>query len=202
MEEGYVYYWPRSNPIEAQRITVPALARLVEVRGTSESALAKNIVFEQLTFIQTDAPHTATAFSPGRDNAGIHIENAENVAIRASRIADIGGSGIQLRGHAQRVLIEGNLIERIGVHGVWVRGPFENQPRVSKENRITNNRIRSGGRLHGSGSGVKLEGTAANEVSNNEISDMPRYGVEEPLLETQATPLGAAKKTGRRTVRQ
>jgi len=177
LDQGYLYYWPRAAPIEAQRIGAPGLARLVELKGASESALAKNLVLERLTFTRTDGPKAALAFAPGPDQATIHIENAENVAVRGSRIVDVGGSGIELRGHAQRVVIEGDLIDGVGVHGIWIRGPQTGQPRTSKDNRVTNTLIRAGGRLHGSGSGIKIENSAANEISNNDISDMPRYGI-------------------------
>ena len=65
---------------------------------------------------------------------------------------------------------------------------------------VVNTRIRSGGGIHGSGSGVKLEQSAANEIANNEISEMPRYGISlkgstVALLRQFQPQLGATQQT-------
>ena len=170
VEGGFLYYRPRAEPIERQEVVAPTVARIIEVKGTA-SALARNLVFEHLTLTGSDFAAQAT------DSAAVHIENAENVAVRSSKIRMVGGSGVVLRGHAQRIAVTGDLIEDVGVHGVLVQGPAVGAPHTSTTNTISGDLIRRGGRLHGSGSGIKLQNSGENVIANCQISDMPRYGI-------------------------
>ena len=55
---GYLYYYPLagSGPIADQSIVVPAVEKVVEVKGASPTSLVSNIVFDGLEFKDTNFP--------------------------------------------------------------------------------------------------------------------------------------------------
>jgi len=176
-KDGFLYYRPRTGPIDRQEIWIPTVPRIIDVRGGSPDTPARNIAFERLTLTVSDFVRQARAFSPGRDNAAVHLESATGVAIRSVKIQAVAGSGVVLRGSAQKNVVTGSLIEDVGVHGVWFQGPALGAPHVNTANEVSNVLIRRGGRIMGSGSGIKLENSGENLLANDRISDMPRYGI-------------------------
>ncbi|REE92839.1 copper-binding protein NosD [Paenibacillus taihuensis] len=188
--EGMLYYYPRQLPIAEQSIVVPTVRRVIELCGESVERPVSGIRLEGLTIAYSDCaqqyrmPSENCEQKESRDGL-IYMENAVGNAVRGCRIQQSGFSGVVLNGYCQHNTIADNLIEHLGYNGVYVLGfaPGEGdfasaaEADVSKFNLITNNLIRYGGELIGHGSGLQLYQSGSNEVSNNEIHGMPRYGI-------------------------
>jgi len=106
----------------------------------------------------------------------VRITNAEDIGIDRCRIRGAGESGIHVHGAARRVTVERCDIGHLGLHGVTLHGPGVGSDDVNGHHRVHNNRIHHGGRLVGHGCGVYIAQSGHNDVTNNEIHDMPRYG--------------------------
>ncbi|MBW7456643.1 right-handed parallel beta-helix repeat-containing protein, partial [Paenibacillus sepulcri] len=189
-QAGELYYYPRKLPIEDQRIVVPSVKRVLEVKGSSCQAPARNLIFEGLSIEGSDftdeyrMPHNNCEYPEAREGL-VYMENAEHIAVLGCRLRHSGFSGVMLNGSCRNNRIEGNLIGHIGHNGIYLigaepgGGPFKNagESYTNKLNSIRNNWIRSCGELVGHGSGIQLYQSGDNCIVHNRIHDMPRYGM-------------------------
>jgi len=177
---GTLYYYPRKIPITEQEIIIPEIESLLILKGSSQSKPVKNLEFDGLTFMVTDAFRLAPD-DWERNSALIYLENVENITIRNSRIQSSGSNGILLYGFARNNLISGNLVEHTGSAGIWLRGPDPGKGKeeadVNSNNKIINNYVRYVGELIGSKPGILLKYSGGNLVSNNKVAHTPYSGI-------------------------
>lgn len=183
---GTLYYWPMGDgAIEGKEIVAPTTSRVIELKGSSEATPVHDLSFENLTIRVSDfAQNSSPALNEPLEGM-IYLENAEGIEIRNNRIGQSGFAGIMLNHYAQRNVIAGNWIEDLGTFGVGLfgwgvgEGGYENaaDSYVNKFNTVTNNYIHDFGKLLGHGSGIQLSMSGDNQMTHNEISKGPRYGI-------------------------
>lgn len=105
-EEGVLYYWPRTLPIERQEIIIPTAMRAISIRGTSPEQPVGNLVFEGLLI---DISDSITGWAQGLPTQGeglVYMENARNVIIRNCHLRNGGMEAIMMlnanQGHLGR----------------------------------------------------------------------------------------------------
>lgn len=195
---GYLYYWPRKTPIEAQEIIAPKMKRMIELVGSSSTSLVQNIRFEGLTLMLTDFvkghdysySYTGKKEKSGVDHGLIYMENAANNVIKFCKIQNAKGNGILLYGYAQQNTIYGNLIENIGKYGVLLASnvPEGDIRYINKNNIISNNLLRNGYAEYADGSkfwisrgqdkkAIGLHASGGNEITHNEVARWPSMGI-------------------------
>jgi len=180
-QTGLLYYYPRTTPISAQEIIVPKVESVLVAKGSSPSSPVSHIEFRGLTIMVSDAFRHAQQYYWERNSGLIHLENAEEITVRDSKITSAGSNGIVLKGFAKRNLIYGNLIEHTGGAGIWLQGP---DPRtggqeadLNSDNSIMNNYVRNVGELIGSQPGILVKYSARNLIRHNKIGDTPYSGI-------------------------
>ena len=109
----------------------------------------------------------------------ISLVGARNSAIIDCRIEHTGYWGINLADGVQNITIEGNTITDIGGGGIKVDGADYPSPpaRFSGNNRITDNVVRSGGRVFMTSAGIIVTHGFGNLIAHNEISDLYQIGI-------------------------
>lgn len=176
---GYLYYYPRSTPIENQTIIAPKVKDLFEVMGRSETQIVKNISFEGLMFECTDyvdkEPPTGGLYSIS--NALINMRNTQYITIKNCHLRNAGYSGISMKYYNENNTIYGNWIENIGDMGIYIWGYAPNETGRSDCNRdhiIQNNKIVNVGMHVTQGFGIVVEQSGHNDISFNYIANGPR----------------------------
>ena len=91
----------------------------------------------------------------------------------------VGYWGIDLAEGCRGDIIEGNTITDIGAGGIKVDGAnYPSDPaKYSGRNCITDNVIKSGGRVFQSAAGIAITHGFSNLIAHNEISDMGQSGI-------------------------
>ncbi|MBD3321640.1 MAG: hypothetical protein GF350_11150 [Chitinivibrionales bacterium] len=195
-EDGYLYYWPKHSPIQDQLIVVGTVLRIFDIKGSSETDLAENIVIEDLFLSTTDCTYRGISSkqSPDRLGDGSHyncdhdytrhgivtLQNAINCTVRNCRMTNAGIMGVMIDKYAQDNTIESNWIEGINYHGVSLQGycvhygPWE---LINRGNIIQNNYIYRTSRLWSNGAGVYMHQSGENTIQHNEIREMVRYAI-------------------------
>ncbi|MGL1892958.1 MAG: discoidin domain-containing protein [Spirochaetaceae bacterium] len=184
---GYLYYWSRNNSLENQEIIAPTIKEIIKLKGSSSCNLVENIEFEGITFTITDSgrehrnpiEHRGVyfeAYELEENRLGvISLENAYNNVFRFCRISNGGYCGVIFNNYAQNNTIYGSLIEDTGYNCIYLLGHNIGTIDVNKENIISNNLIRSGGKTVGHGSGIQINQSGNNIITNNRVYDFPRY---------------------------
>ncbi|WP_337102767.1 right-handed parallel beta-helix repeat-containing protein [Paenibacillus sp. YIM B09110] len=189
---GILYYWPAdgaANPNE-QIIIAPSVKRLLDIQGASQSHLVQGLSFSGLSLCCTDFFREYRMMDDNAERMEhregvVYIDHAEHIEIENCKLQLSGSCGIFLDHYAKHIAIEGNDIRSLGYCGISLNGfPPGKGPFVDAEssysnshNRIVNNRITHGGELIGHGCGIFLYQSGDNDISNNRIAEMPRYGI-------------------------
>ncbi|MBM7567279.1 right-handed parallel beta-helix repeat-containing protein [Paenibacillus sacheonensis] len=148
--EGYLYYMPRSLPIEKQDIVLPLMKRVIDIAGgdgqreragsEEEAGLAgliddtgaangivRHLEFRGLTVEMSDflpsyrMPESNRERMEAREGL-IRLENAEQVTIADCVLRHSGLSGIVLNGRCKDIRIVNNAIEHLGFNGIYAIG--------------------------------------------------------------------------------
>jgi|GEM_PF-848582 len=170
---GWLYYRPYSGSVTGHAIVAPKLKVLVNLEGSSESALVQNITFEGLTFTSTNYDNNYT----GNETGNIRMTNAAHNTVKYCRILNAGFSAVHMPDYAQYNTVYGNEIKNIGTYGIILRGSPRTLLEINKGHLISNNHIEGVGKLEGFAAGVYMANSGYNEVSYNDISQSPRYGI-------------------------
>lgn len=113
----------------------------------------------------------------------ITLKNTRNIGIKNSHIKNSGMFGINLYLANQNAVIENNLIEYTGHGGISVDGGYpgvagdKNGEGYSRENTIRNCIVHDIGELVGQASGITIQQSGYNTVSNIEVYNSPRRGL-------------------------
>ncbi|MCS7060656.1 MAG: right-handed parallel beta-helix repeat-containing protein [Anaerolineae bacterium] len=158
-----VYVWPIQLPIDQQQIVVSSAEHVIAIEGRSAKQPVRNVHFEGLDIRMSN------------DDA-VRVTRAEDCSFRFCKIENGGRSGVRILGHAQRIVLYGNLIRQHGYCGVSLEGLPPGMPDVNHHHRVENNHIHHCGRLIGHGAGVYIEQSGHNWIVHNHVHHMPRYG--------------------------
>ena len=161
-KDGILYYIPVSDEGNVE-VTVCS-RNLIEIHGSSDTAPAKNIVFDGVTVKNS-------AF--GRSL--IRMENARNITVRNCILKNSGQEGIDIAYWAKNNIVENNRISNIGHTGVMIYGKYARTYAVNSGNRIINNEISDVGELKGDGSCVNVFESRSNIIRNNKLYNSGRY---------------------------
>ncbi|MBM7568061.1 Ig-like domain-containing protein [Paenibacillus sacheonensis] len=179
---GTLYYRPYKLPIANQTIVVPTLGRILSFVGSSAETPVQNLVWDGISVEHGDA-NTVQLGSDQEDGA-VYLSNAKDIAIKNSRIENVGLTGIQASGYAQGIAVSGNEIGSIGNTGVRFNAPYATRSYVNKNNTIVNNHIYSTGQIFGSAAGLELANSGDSTIAHNRIHDTPRNAIS-----LSATPI-------------
>jgi len=158
-----IYVWPKSGVAGLEHMVLSTADSVVRIKGDGDKTV-QNLDFHRLDIgiCEGDA---------------VSISRAEDCSIRNCKIENAGVTGVMISGHAQRIVLEGNLIRRHGQHGVSLMGRGPGRSDISHHNIVTNNHIHHCGRLIGHGYGVRISQSGHNQITHNHIHHVPRYGV-------------------------
>lgn len=184
-----------------QTILAPTVQRLLEINGKSAGEPVQNLCFSGLTFSCTDFFREYRMMDDNVEQAEhreglVYINHAEHIQISACKLTQAGSCGIYLDRYSKNITLDGNDIRHFGYIGISLNGfapgtgPFTS-PDASFTNgyhTITNNRIEAGGELVGHGCGILLYQSGHNNITNNLIANMPRYGISMKGLRHKAMP--------------
>jgi hypothetical protein len=195
-DEGYVYCWPLSEPIEKQLIVAPTVQRVVDICGSAPDKPVTNLRFENIAFTGSDFCESWRIFSYAlkeKDNTIpeplrhglITIENARGIDVRFCEILGAGHSAVYLNYSVQDCTVYGCRIEDAGFAGVYLNGwapgvgAFKSaaESDVNRRNLISNNFIADCGQFVGHGCGIQMFQSGDNEITHNVIRRMPRYAI-------------------------
>jgi len=196
------YFVPEdvSDPNE-QTIIAPTVKRLLAINGKSPQEPVQNISFIGLTLACTDFFREYRMMDDNVEQAEhreglIYMNHAKHIQISSCKLQQSGSCGIYLDHYTNDITIDGNDINHLGYIGISLNGfapgtgPFTS-PLASYTNgyhKITNNRIENGGELVGHGCGILLYQSGNNEITNNLIANMPRYGISLKGLRHKTMP--------------
>ncbi|MFQ5877998.1 MAG: right-handed parallel beta-helix repeat-containing protein [Acidobacteriota bacterium] len=163
-----------------EAIIAPSVDRIIEIRGSDESKKVRNLRLESLEILVSDwvdeVPRRVWQYyDPDKEKAGIFIEHAANVEIVDCKIHNTGSDAIRVQRYGQGIRVHGSLIEKAGVMGItfWDGDGTHDLA----DNVISHNIVRSCGEVFPWGGGIIVNHCRQTLVSNNDIYDMPRFGI-------------------------
>lgn len=200
---GIVYYWPEigaDHPNE-QTILAPTVQRLLDINGLNHLQPVRSLCISGFSLACTDFSREYRMMDdnveqPEHREGLIYINHAEHIRIEGNKLKHSGSCGIYLDHYSKHITIDSNDIRNVGYIGISLNGfapgagPFDSPAHsyTNAYNHITNNRIQHGGELVGHGCGILLYQSGDNEISNNYIADMPRYGISMKGLRHKVMP--------------
>lgn len=187
---GFLYYWPRTAPIDQQEIIIPTVQTAVALTGDSTTSRIRNITFDGFQVegtdfntwyrygtngvaVEYDYFNTLSAFRQG----GFRLENVDNITLRRNHIKNTGFAGVFMQGYCQYVTLVDNWIEHTGTDGVSVNGMPPGSGQLSRFNTFGNQRINNMGELDGSANGIRLSQSGYNTISYHHIYQGPRKAI-------------------------
>lgn len=194
-QAGYVYYWPKETgdgKVDLDHVYVPSLQEFIRVEGDVDlmgpvDQPVKNIHFEGLTFIHGKTDRVAKGYKGtgiqhdwemyDKGTALLRFRGAESCSVKGCHFHSTSGSGIRLDLHCQKILIENNLFNRIGIMGVLLCGYGPGSKDVNKNNCVRNNIITRCGEEYWHGHGIFLWQSGQNLIENNHIYDSARKAI-------------------------
>lgn len=183
---GWLYYWPPSGSPAGREIIAPVTDVLLSLIG-DEIDFLEGLRIEKLRFRMTAFPSYFREIDSGSWNrpsslnrkGAIYLSRARGVEIIDCSIENAGLNAIALDLDTESCRIENNELVGAGYHAILLTGTnvdaevrFDNRGHL-----IHNNTMAHCGALVGHSGGVFLYQSGDNVISNNDIHDMPRYGV-------------------------
>lgn len=153
---GYLYYYPRAGEetLANQSVVIPAVEKVVDIKGTSRTAMVSSITFDGLAFMDTNFPDYYTYGWNYADNPGgmgtyppeatgstlpsysetterrefhvgvITLENTSDITITNARVKNAGMFGIELYLANQGIRISNSVVEHTGHGGINIDGGY------------------------------------------------------------------------------
>lgn len=163
-KDGYLYYYPKSLPIESQNIVMPLEKNLIEVRGDDLGKAAGNLSFVGLRFTNTDVGSHA-----------LYAKYVHDVTVDSCVINNVGGRGLYFHEQAEHCSVTNCHIYDVGASGIDFYGSGGGY--YSKNNVISNNLLHNTGIYDGGGGAISLWETGDSVISHNTIYDTPRFSI-------------------------
>ena len=187
IESGKLYCKPYDPAhLEQGKIIAGATQKIFHIQGLPDQPV-KNIVIRGLHLEMADFGEDLQAHAKG-DNTTVEfdcnlqgmvtMEYAENITVENCSMENAGYVGVVLRRHCQNNTIRGNRIQRTGYAGIFMIGDDPGSSNYyNHSNVITNNKIQNVGQFVGHGAGIYLINSGDNQITHNDISYVPRYGI-------------------------
>ncbi|MBD3322506.1 MAG: hypothetical protein GF350_15495 [Chitinivibrionales bacterium] len=195
--DGYVWYWPKTLPVDNQVIVGGKVLRIIEFMGSDTANPVKYITVEHVRLSTTDSPDTVYSSKTSPANPGdedhenncendcmrhgiVQFENAEHCAIRYSKLWNAGAMGVVFNYYSQYNSMYGCWLEGVNYFGVYLgsycitSGPWDY---INHHNEVVNNYIHDYGKLSVGCAGVHFYQSGDNDVGYNEVRGCGRYGI-------------------------
>ncbi|MGF1590471.1 MAG: right-handed parallel beta-helix repeat-containing protein [Pleurocapsa sp.] len=171
---GDLHYYPNSRNFPHDvNVVAPKLERLIVLKGDrAQAKYVENIHFVGLTFTDTKYTLADNYYFPA--DAAIWLSAARRCVIENCHFRLLGGYGIRLQeSSAENYLVHNNLT-KLGQGGVVLWGNKTTQP---LNNTIAANQIDDCGKVYKHVAGIYLITGSGNQITHNQISNLPRYGI-------------------------
>ncbi|WP_314584846.1 carbohydrate-binding protein [Paenibacillus terrigena] len=193
---GYLYYYPLadSGNINDQDIVIPAVEKIIDIKGASRTSMVSHITFSGLEFKDTNFPdYYSYGWNWGDGGAGvgyyppeaagstqpsyseqserkefqvgvITLSNTNNITISQSHIKNAGMFGIELYLANQYTNINNSLIEYTGHGGINIEGGYPGVGGDANGNGYSNHNTVTNTMIHDIG---QLVGQTSGVTINN-----------------------------------
>lgn len=184
-KSGELTYLPmKGERPEKAEVFAPRLEYLLVVRGKpDEKQWAEHIEFRGLTFEHsnwvTDRGGYQAAQAEWPIGGAVHFHGCRHVRLNNSVVRHVGGYAVEIHHASQRCAVENSTLTDMGAGGVKIGlTTYVQDPELlASHNRIHNNLIAHGGRMHPAGIGVWVGASPYNVISHNEICDFYYTGI-------------------------
>ncbi len=186
---GLLSYWPLpGEDLQAAKVTMPRLQRLIEIVGTRERPV-RNLRFSGISFVCTDfvppdpfIPDQAGFENPGEmaPEAAIRMQYAHGCRLDDGRFRQMGGTAVCLGVGCVGNRVCGNLVSGVGANGVEIgtRDPHpDNQLDIVRDNVLANNIVEHCGLDYAGSIGVWVGITDHTTIAHNLIRHVPYTGI-------------------------
>lgn len=181
---GTLFYLPRPGETpENTEVTAPALDNLISVEGdAANDKFVENIRFEGISFINCHYRIPKSGSEPNQAaallNAAVMLEGARNISFVDCEISKTGQHALWFGKGCNSCTVEHCYLNNLGGGGVYL-GDFS--PRQGAEHtkniRLHNNIIQTGGQEFPSAVGVWVGHSSDNEISHNDIGNFYYSGI-------------------------
>jgi hypothetical protein len=164
---GEILWWPREESDTARPTVLPALDRLIEVRGT------EGVQIRGLEFRDTGYSLEIGVYSP--EDAAIHLDGARKCVVEGCRFLGLGGYALRIAGAASGNEFVGNEVGRAGQGGVVLTGG--GPPAQPADNLVAGNWFHQLGLVYKHVAAVYGLSAGRTRVAHNLMEDCSRYGI-------------------------
>ena len=187
-ESGKLSYVPRAGESpETAEVIAPRLKQLLVLKGTPERRVG-NVVLDGLTFSHTTINPEKHVGSGNNyrtsDDGVVRLDAVANSAIQNCEFSHLGEYALDMFKGTRDIDVVGNDFFDLGSGAIKTFGDFGNRlesaeitPGTTMRLRITDNRIRNGGRFFPGHTAVNLDKTRNSVVAFNEVSDFYFTGI-------------------------
>jgi hypothetical protein len=180
-QTGVLRYWPRpGEDLSQTEVIVPRLNQLLQFKGDYVAQRpVKHVILRGLTFSHTDWSLPANGYTDPQ--AAVHIpgdvrgETMVDCAIEDCTFTQLAGYGVEFGRGCQRNRIVGCNLFDLGAGGIRIGETGNANPSAFDANHshiITDNHLRSLGRIFPPAVGVLILQSGTNRVAHNHIHDL------------------------------
>jgi hypothetical protein len=174
-----LYLIPNS-PEDLNSVYAPVLETLLDIRGTDANMVSR-IYFEGLVFAHTTWMKPSTQGLTGgqsifsnlanHPSGAIQITHASKLRFEGCAVRDVGNQAFLMNGKTNKLLFQGNIIEKGSANGFVFYGGGSNG------DIIADNRISRMGLDFGAGTGIVVHYGANTRIEHNDIWGIPYAGI-------------------------
>ena len=194
-----VTYYPRpGEDMASAEVIAPVLESLIEITGTS-NAPVKKLHFQHLSFLHSNWALPGNGFIGTQAcnyvggevwnkrprlsiDGAVTLEQAEKCRVEFCTFSALTNCGLHLAERCIDNAVENCLFSDVGGNGIMVGLPGwaflkKGSPRVPKNNRIFNNRVKECGIECFGAVGIWAGITEGTRIEHNEVHDLPYSGI-------------------------